>query len=560
MADVRARHTQHFLQGENAAARYAVSPLALRVMNDPWAAPPFLPRPPSTGGDGRGGSAGRRLGINPAELFGDMRVTHVDMARGHTRTSTSIRTDVPGGGSFAPNLAGTATGSSPHRRSAHQSHDPPGAAAGLPEPSDMPAGTCVRTPQHGSRSARHGRLVRGQAGVVPAGGRMQPVPANKVTARPSTVGAPVGSGSATDVGAWPGAPSSPAAAEVAARPATVGSGVRRLGQQSGSALPHFMTPRGQSSRGRRREGSAARPVTTSALVASERRVSNKVVYDAARLTSLSARPATTGSSVRQWPEGRGPLWATSGIFAAQSWERSNMMSERQQLEGLLDSLSRARMAARDPYDRNIMEAYRQCFDRLVEQFRTCKPLLSRIKGEYDRQIQDKAQALERSRFLVASQQQLTEQTENIAEAIHAEHEHGNAPLRAQLAEALAKKKLVEEKLAGRTAVLQAVTSELSDLTVEKLHMQEVYTDLCNVMNRHGDLMDARYKKWEVEGAVVTGYREQLEDQTGESKYAEQKLVDAKDVRFRGGATCLGGHSNGSILSRPGLRHRSLRMQ
>ena len=71
------------------------------------------------------------------------------------------------------------------------------------------------------------------------------------------------------------------------------------------------------------------------------------------------------------------------------------------------------------------------------------------------------------------QQQLTEQTENIAEAIHAEHEHGNAPLRAQLAEALAKKKLVEEtmKMKAHSAELQKFIHNSVALSLETMQMQ-----------------------------------------------------------------------------------------
>eukprot|EP01052_Picozoa_sp_SAG31_P027127 SAG31_NODE_2513_length_5583_cov_1.886397_3_plen_131_part_00 len=38
-------------------------------------------------------------------------------------------------------------------------------------------------------------------------------------------------------------------------------------------------------------------------------------------------------------------------------------------------------------------------------------------------------------------------------------------------------------------------------------------------------MDARYKQWEVDGAVMINYREEIQDQRGEVRYAKSKFED-----------------------------------
>eukprot|EP01052_Picozoa_sp_SAG31_P027129 SAG31_NODE_2513_length_5583_cov_1.886397_5_plen_362_part_00 len=278
------------------------------------------------------------------------------------RPCVSIRADLPHDPSLESQLTGMKI------RVAH------GAGQSKTDRADLqplPPAT-PKAPQSHPKSTHRGKLVRGQVKSVGASVRSTerpPVDCGQhfssllaPVQRPSTVGGPAGRvrGDNERLAARSDAQTS--------RPSTVGSaGLRRHFRgvaPSGRSPGNVLTPRaGESCTDgrylRRSLGGRSRPVTASHLV--DRDV-NAVAYKAARLTFLSSRPSTTGSL----PMTRQAGASLSSVFAARSWEGRNVRSEREQLEDLVAAVESAKRRVADPHDANQLQAYVQCFDRLIE--------------------------------------------------------------------------------------------------------------------------------------------------------------------------------------------------
>ena len=158
---------------------------------------------------------------------------------------------------------------------------------------------------------------------------------------------------------------------------------------------------------------------------------------------------------------------------------------------------------------------------MTELFREAKPLLSRFKAAYDRQLELGARELAEDRRMLARAEQMKLETDEVANAIRDEYEKESQPMRQRLAEMRAKQAEADAVLAGRAGKLAGVRAQLAQAQAKQDQMSEIYEDLVNNMKHNEQKLDAQYKEWNVKGAHVMMYKEKMEDQRSEVRQSQR---------------------------------------
>ena len=168
-----------------------------------------------------------------------------------------------------------------------------------------------------------------------------------------------------------------------------------------------------------------------------------------------------------------------------------------------------------------LQVYREAFQYFMEDFKTYKPLLSRIKNEYEMLLDRYASRLHFIPPLKARLSTLKQETAQLVRRIKQEHREKTLALETKVAQALARATDFEAENAEQREKIENLDRNLQAATTNYADMKSANTTLVAALKRHEDMVHEH----ELQGDAQQREETVLKQQLDKAMAARDKLAE-----------------------------------